>query len=142
MDICKLPYNQMIGLESADGDSDFLVKLSDDPKYGNHLGTVHASALFAVAEAGSGAFLVQQFGEGSGFVPVVRRVEVKFRKPASGRVAARCVVAPEAIARWSDELESRGRVIAAVPMEVLDEGGTVALSGVVEWFISKASSDS
>ncbi len=56
MDVTKLPFNHLIGLELADPGSDFLVSLPDDVKYTNHLGTVHASALFAVAEAASGLF--------------------------------------------------------------------------------------
>jgi acyl-coenzyme A thioesterase PaaI-like protein len=137
MDITKLPFNQLIGLEPADPDDGFLVSLPDDAKYTNHLGTVHASALFAVAEAGSGVFLLRHFGGGEGFVPVVRRVEGKFRRPAAGRVSARASVAPDEVSRWSTELARRGRVLASVPVEVVDSGGTVVLSATVEWFISQ-----
>jgi hypothetical protein len=53
MDVAQLPFNRLVGLESAAGDSGFLVCLPDGPQYANHLGTVHASAQIAVAEAGS-----------------------------------------------------------------------------------------
>src|SRR5262249_21418700 len=119
-------------------DSEFLVCLPDGPQYTNHLGTVHASALLAVAEAGSGAFLVRQFGPGAGFVPVVRRLEARFRKPARGRVSARCAVPAGAVERWSAELVARGRVSAPVTVEVVDAAGVVVLSAVVEWFIARA----
>jgi len=74
-------------------------------------------------------------------VPVVRRIEAKFRKPASGRVAARCRVAEDAIERWSGELARRGRVSAAIPVEVVDTAGAVAMTAEVEWFNAKGSSD-
>jgi len=138
LDVSQLPFNRLIGLELAKQDSGFLVSLPDAPQYANHLGTVHAGALLAVAEAGSGAFLVQQFGNNTDFIPVVRRLEAKFRKPAVGRVSSRCVVKQNEIARWSDELATRGRVSASIPVEVLDAGGEVVLSAMVEWFISKA----
>jgi len=137
MDVTALPFNRLLGLEPAPSGSGFLVSLPDGPQYTNHLGTVHASALLATAEAGSGAFLVRQFGEASGHLPVVRRLEAKFRKPARGRVAARACVPVEEVARWSSELTSRGRILAAVPVEVVDRDGIVVLSAVVEWFIAR-----
>jgi acyl-coenzyme A thioesterase PaaI-like protein len=137
MDVTQLPFNRHLGLEPAAEDSGFLVSLPDGPQYVNHLGTVHASALLAVAEAGSGAFLVRQFGSGAGFVPVVRRLEAKFRKPARGRVSARCAVPAEEVGRWSAELAARGRVSAPVTIEVVDATGVVVLSAVVEWFIAR-----
>ncbi len=73
MDVTALPFNRLLGLEPAPSGSGFLVSLPDGPQYTNHLGTVHASALLAAAEAGSGAFLVRQFGEASGYLPVFRR---------------------------------------------------------------------
>src|SRR5262245_53679734 len=100
MDVTQLPFNRLLGLETAPPDSEFLVSLPDGTQYTNHLGTVHAGALLAVAEAGSGAYLVKHLGTGSGYVPVVRRLEAKFRKPAHGRVSARVVVPAEEVADW------------------------------------------
>jgi acyl-coenzyme A thioesterase PaaI-like protein len=137
MDVTELPFNRHVGLQRAQAESGFLVSLPDGPQYTNHLGTVHASALLAVAEAGSGAFLVEQFGYG-GVVPVVRRLEARFRRPARGRVSARCSVPAAELARWAAELEGRKRVLAPVPVEVVDEAGEVVLTAVVEWFIAQA----
>src|SRR5207237_6383452 len=128
---------RLVGLESAPTESGFLVTLPEGPQFGNHLGTVHASALLAVAEAGSGAYLVRQLGTAAGFVPVVRRLEAKFRKPAGGRVAARSSCPPELAATWSAELSARGRLMAPVSMEVVDDAGVVVLTAVVEWFIAR-----
>ena len=140
MDVTQLPFNRLIGLESS-ADDGLLVSLPDGPQYANHLGTVHAAALLAVAEAGAGAFLARRLGGETGLVPVVRRLESKFRRPARGRVSARAAVAPQEVARWSAELATRGRVSAAVPVEVVDQAGTVVMSAVVEWFISRGGAD-
>lgn len=140
MDVTQLPFNCLIGLESAAADSGFLVSLPGGPRYTNHLGTVHASALLAVAEAGTGAFLLHRLGCAVGVVPVVRRLEAKFRRPATGRVSARVAVADEVLARWASDLGSRGRVSAAVPVEVVDAAGTVVLSATVEWFMARGDS--
>ena len=60
MDVTRLPFNQLLGVEASAPDSGFLVSLPAGPQYANHLGTIHAGALLAVAEAGSGAYLVRQ----------------------------------------------------------------------------------
>lgn len=132
VDVSKLPFNRLIGLELADPDSGFLVCLPDKPQYTNHLGTVHGSALLAVAEAGSGTFLSQHFASETGVIPVVRKLDAKFRKPASGQISARCEVSSDEVARWSTELTSRGRVLALIPVEVVDGSGAVVLTAVVE----------
>jgi acyl-coenzyme A thioesterase PaaI-like protein len=141
MDVTRLPFNLLIGLEVADPASGFLVSLPAGPQYANHLGTVHAVALLAVAEAGAGAFLAQQVGDVSGLVPVVRRLEAKFRRPATGRVSARCAVPPDQVAQWLADLAARGRVSVSVPVAVADEAGMVVLSAVVEWFVTRGTND-
>jgi acyl-coenzyme A thioesterase PaaI-like protein len=140
MDVTQLPFNRLIGLEPGDAEGERLVVLPAGPQYGNHLGTVHAAALLAVAEAGSGELLLRRLGEGAGYVPVVRRLEAKFRKPAMGRVSAKAAVSPDECERWSHELAKRGRVIAAVPVDVVDDAGVVVLSATVEWFIAREAS--
>ena len=139
MDVTQLPFNRLVGLEPASGH--LLVSLPAGPQHANHLGTVHASALLAVAEAGSGAFLAGQLPDAAGFVPVVRRLEARFRKPATGRVSVRAVVADGEVARWAAEMATRGRVLATVPVEVVDAAGVVVLSATVEWFIARAAPD-
>lgn len=141
MDVSQLPFNRLIGLELANPDSGFLVCLPDKMQYTNHLGTVHGGALLAVAEAGSGAFLAQHFANETGVIPVVRKLDAKFRKPASGQVFARCEVSSEELVRWSVEFASRGRVSASIPVEVVDGNGTIVLSAIVEWFIVRDTSN-
>ena len=108
------------------------MSLPPSPQYTNHLGIVHASALLAVTKAGSAEFLVRHFGDIAGYVPVVRRLEAKFRKSARGRVSARASVEGDALNRLSGDPRTKGRALIRVSVEVVDEGGMVILSGVVE----------
>jgi hypothetical protein len=41
--------------------------------------------------------------------------------------------------RVKTELETKGRALVKLSVEVVDESGSVALTAEVEWFISKAS---
>jgi acyl-coenzyme A thioesterase PaaI-like protein len=82
MDVTKLPFNHFIGLKISDKNG-FLLMLDNRHEYRNHLNTVHASALFALAEASSGYFLLNEFSELTDIVPFVRKVDTKYKKPAT-----------------------------------------------------------
>jgi acyl-coenzyme A thioesterase PaaI-like protein len=85
MDVTKLPFNRFIGIKISER-SEYLLMLDNRPEYRNHLDTVHASAQFALAEATGGFFLLNELSELTGVIPVVRRVETKYKKPAAGAV--------------------------------------------------------
>ena len=82
--VIEIPFNRQLGLVEAE-DPKALLELPEGPQFLNHIGTIHAGALLSLADAASGEFLLRQFGAQSGFIPVVRRLESKFRKPANGR---------------------------------------------------------
>ena len=133
--VADLPFNQLLNLQ-ADGDAAKLLRLPAGGQYLNHLGTVHAGALLALAEAGSGEFLVRALGGANGVVPVVRRLEAKFRKPANGAVTSDASVAEGALDELRAGLAGKGRALISVNVELHDESGAHVLSASVEWFIS------
>ena len=137
MDLTLLPFSRLIGLEHAAPESGFLLSLPASPNYLNHLGTVHAGALLALAESASGEFLLREFGPHPEFVAVVRKLEAKFRKPAHGRVSARASGNADEMAKLFATLEAKGRVSISVVVEVVDEEQVLALTAVVEWFVKK-----
>lgn len=138
MDVTQLPFNQLVGLQSEAEASGWLVSLPAGAQHMNHVGTLHACALLTVAEAGSGIFLQRKLGSAAGYVPVVRRLQARFRKPAVGWVAARANLPDEVVAGWAAQLATRGKLTAEVPVEVVDGNGTVVLTAEVEWFIARA----
>jgi acyl-coenzyme A thioesterase PaaI-like protein len=136
MDITNLPFNAFIGVERAQS-KDALLLLPSNPRYFNHLGTVHASAQLALAEASSGEFLLRHFGSAAGVVPVVRRMDAKFRKPANGSVTSTASAAPESLAQLDAELSSKGRALIPIFVELHDESGAHTLSATFEWFFQR-----
>jgi len=91
--VTELPFNSFLGIQTA-AEPARLLQLPSDKHYLNHLGTVHASAQLALAEASSGELLLRHFGSAQGIVPVVRRLEAKFRRPANGVVTSTAGVTP------------------------------------------------
>jgi hypothetical protein len=138
--VTELPFNTFLGIQRP-ATSAQLLRLPSGGQYLNHLGTVHASALLALAEASSGEFLLRRFGSSDGVVPVVRRIEAKFRKPANGAVASTAGATPEALAQLDADLLARGRALIPIAVELHDESGTHALSASVEWFIQRLNPD-
>ena len=50
MNVLNLPFNKILLIKKSDL-PDTILMLEDQVKYQNHLGTVHASAQYALAEA-------------------------------------------------------------------------------------------
>lgn len=134
--VSEVPFNRFLGLEPAD-DETHLLRLPASPNYLNHLGTVHAAAQLALAEAASGEFLLRHLTRDVAVAPVVRRIEAKFRSPAAGALTSQASVSDGAFDRVADELKRRSRAFVSVAVELHDESGAHALSATVEWFLQK-----
>jgi acyl-coenzyme A thioesterase PaaI-like protein len=135
MDITKVPFNQFVGLERSLRDG-FLFRLPAGDQYTNHLGTVHAGALMTLAEATSGEVLLRSVGVWDpAWVPVVRRFECKFRKPATGSIDARGEIPESRVSQLLADLRTRRRASIDIPVEVYDMADMHCCSASIEWFI-------
>jgi len=134
VDVTAIPFNRFLGLR-ADGAT---LTLPADPNYQNHVGTVHAGAQFALAEAASGQWLLSHFGaEAAGNRAVVRHADVKFRRPATGELTAHADAALDEVERFLDTLSRRGRAAIEVHVRLLDAEGSVTLEASFEWFAQR-----
>lgn len=134
--VTELPFNSFLGIQAA-SETGKLLQLPAGGQYLNHLGTVHASALLALAEASSGECLLRHFGSSAGLVPVVRRMEAKFRKPANGAVSTQASASEEALVQLSADFTTKGRALIEIKVDLHDESGAHALTAMVEWFIQR-----
>lgn len=136
MKITDLPFNKIIDIKLSD-DKDHLLRLDAKKDYTNHLGTVHASALFSLAEATSGQFLLINFPEyDSGLIPVVRQVEVKYKKPANGKILSTAILIDHTIDEIKEQLETRKRTSLRLKIDLYDSDKVNVMTGIFEWFIT------
>ncbi|MFZ5495017.1 MAG: DUF4442 domain-containing protein [Verrucomicrobiota bacterium] len=138
MKATELAYNQVLGLRDAPVGAEHLLELPFTPLVHNHLGTMHAAAQFSLAEAASAECLQRHFAAAVGQVfAVVRGVEVKYRRPATGDLLA--YGRPDDVTRDGlvAELEARGRTNAVILIDLKDRTGTLTFHGKFEWFISR-----
>jgi acyl-coenzyme A thioesterase PaaI-like protein len=136
MDVTKLPFNQFVGLKISNKNG-YLLMLDNWSQYRNHLDTVHASAQFALAEATGGYFLLNEFSELTGIVPVVRKVETKYKKPATGFVFSKAKFQETEKNEVLDTLNQRGRTLLKVEVSLFDDVDTLIMQSVFEWFVMK-----
>ncbi len=138
MNVLNLPFNKILLIKESDMPGTVLM-LEDREDYQNHLGTVHASAQYALAEASSGEILERNFGDWNGaYFPVVRRVEVKYRSPAKGRLFSTGHIDADKVVKAKKELAGKGRTLVEVAVRVVDEGKNVTFESTFTWFIAKA----
>jgi len=106
--------------------------LENRSEYRNHLNTVHASALFSLAEASSGHFLLNEFSELTDIVPVVRKAESKYKKPATGSVFSKAKFFETEKSEVIEALSRKGRVSLKVGVSLFDENEVLIMQSVFE----------
>ena len=103
-------------------------------EYENHLQTVHASALFALAEASSGLCLLREFSDLANVVPVVRNVEIKFRKPGQGMIRSKASLNADRVATL-EILNTKQRALIPVQVTLYDANAVLIMQATFEWFV-------
>jgi uncharacterized protein (TIGR00369 family) len=85
-----VPLNRHLGIEIAElGARHVVATLPEAPHLLNHVGKQHAAALFAVAEAASGAAVVGALADiVTTVTPLARSAQITYLKPARGPITA------------------------------------------------------
>jgi uncharacterized protein (TIGR00369 family) len=132
-----IPLNKLLGIEIVsigDGVAEARLPFRDDLT--NHMGTMHATAIFGLAEAASGCAM------SGAFVPIILRIRAvavtataKFSKIARGDLIARARVLGESGA-LQETLAAAGRVQFDVQVSVLDPAGAEIGELTVAWQVS------
>ncbi len=136
IDITKVPFNQLLGI-SLSKDTDFLLQLDNRKEYTNHLDTVHAAALFALAEGSGAQLLLKAFPEEiiDNVIPVLRKVDVSYKKPATGVIKSKAILKNDTIEHITLELQTKKRVLITTMVELFDEQHVKVFAANFEWFV-------
>lgn len=89
----------------------------------NHFGAMYAGSLFTVAEVLGG--MMAGFMDVPGGLPLVKRVEIDFLRPAMTAVTARTTLSEDEFVRIQAEAVADGKSNYELVCEVTDEAGTV-----------------
>ncbi len=137
MDILAIPFHKYLNIEKYSGD-DYIFEAKERPEHLNHLGTIHACVQLSLAEASSGEYLLQEFGEHRDeVIPLIRKTEVKYHRPANGTLYSRASFPSLNKAEVLDELMSRNRSVIQIKVEIYDSNSRKVLTAVFDWFLKK-----
>jgi len=102
----------------------------------NHVRTIHAAAQFALAETQSGIHLQNLFPELEGKVlPIIRDGQIKYKKPAKGKIFAFSSTEEEEVDRFESRLAKRGRVSLQIRVEIRDIDCILISEAIFTWFV-------
>lgn len=108
-------------------------EISPRPELLNHVGTMHAAALFALGEATSGAAMAGTLAPLILNVrPVASAASIRYLKPAKGRIQASGRVRGEPD-NLVGELNAQGKVRFELDVVMTDEQGQSVCEMTVEW---------
>jgi acyl-coenzyme A thioesterase PaaI-like protein len=131
MRVSDLPFNKHIGIREHNG----VVTIPVKDYHKNHLGTVHATAIYGAAEAGSGQFIIENFGDEFPDALAVTRIgTVKYKSAAKEDIFAEVTNSQPALHQALDRLRKKGAAKIAVEVSVRSNNEIVAIA-TFDWFI-------
>jgi len=131
-----VPYNRHLGIEVVEiRDGSATTRLPSSQPLVNHLGTQHASGLFSVAEAASGAAVLPIFADNLDRVlPLATAASIKFVRSAAGAVTATAQL-PEPASVLARRLEVETRLNLTVQVGLFDQRGREVAKASIDWHL-------
>ncbi|MBD2837371.1 YiiD C-terminal domain-containing protein [Pseudomonas sp. JM0905a] len=90
----------------------------------NHIGTLYAGALFTLAEMPGGALFLTSF-DARRFYPIVKEMNLRFRRPAKGDITVDARIDQAEITRIQNEADASGKSEYWLELQLLDAEGEV-----------------
>ena len=131
----NIPFIENMGIEAGDNGS---LYLSFNQKLLNHVGTIHASAQFTLAETQSGFYLELMFPQyRDKVVPLLRSSSVNYKQPATKDIYSVATASKEALDKFDTQFLKKGRAVITVDVTLYDIDNSVTMTGEFSWFIQK-----
>ena len=102
----------------------------------NHIGVIYAGSLFSLGEVTGGAIFLAAFDR-TRFLPIVKQVDIRFRRMAKTDVTVEVAMAREDVERISATAEKEGKADFDLTLEIKDEEGVVCSIVNGTWQIRK-----
>ncbi|QKE64699.1 YiiD C-terminal domain-containing protein [Aquipseudomonas campi] len=90
----------------------------------NHIGSMYAGALFTLAEIPGGALFLTSF-DVQRFYPLIKEINLRFRRPASSDILVEASLSAEQIASIQDTAEREGKAEYRLELQLTDSNGEV-----------------
>ena len=90
----------------------------------NHIGSMYAGALFTLAEIPGGALFLTSF-DTQRFYPVIKEMNLRFRRPAMGDIRVEARLAPALIEQLQEEASAQGKAQYPLTLQLTAKDGEV-----------------
>ena len=133
-----VPFTTFLGIEYDEvAPGRVVLRLKDDPAKHNHVGTLHAGAMFALAESASGLCVVATVADHlAGVTPLAARAEITYKKVARGDVTATATL-DTPVEEISAALDESGKTRFPVNVDLADGNGEVCAVVTVDWHLKR-----
>jgi len=103
----------------------------------NHIGTMYGGSLFTAGEFMGGAMYMASF-DYDRFYPIVKAINIQFRRPALTNVTVEANLSLEEIDAIHREADAKGKADWKMDLEIKDEAGEVCCPRQGTWQLLKA----
>ena len=90
----------------------------------NHIGSMYAGALFTLAEIPGGALFLTSF-DAQRFYPIIKEMNLRFRRPAMADIQVEARLSAEEIARLEEQASQLGKAEYVLELYLTDGSGEV-----------------
>lgn len=90
----------------------------------NHIGSMYAGALFTLAEIPGGALFLTSF-DAERFYPVIKEMNLRFRRPAMGDIRVEARLSPDDIVRLQEQACLYGKADYLLELQLTDGNAEV-----------------
>jgi len=134
----QVPMVGTLNIEYLELNADHaLLRMPDQPEYHNHIGGIHAGAMFTLAETASGAIVLAEFGDKfDSVVPLAVQATIRYLKVAMGPLTAEATMNATVDEVLAD-LESGTRPEFTVDVAIRDESGTQTGAMTIIWTLKR-----
>lgn len=124
----KIDFVKRMGLKAEVLERGHVELLAPAAGNQNHIGSMYAGALFTLAEIPGGALFLTSFNT-QRFYPVLKGMNVDFKRPALGDIRVSASLSDAEIQRIEQQAETEGKAPYTLTLELKDaQGAVVAIS--------------
>ncbi len=128
----NIPYLVPHGLEVRDRRGETEIRMPFRRGLTNYIGTVHAGALFTLAETAAGVAAHRIVPGGRAYI-LLRGATVRYTRRAEGEVAASARVVAERAEAARADFDREGRASAEVDVTMTDADGETVFEGAFDY---------
>lgn len=133
--LATVPFAHRADLEIVHAEGGHVVvRIPNEPKNQNHVGTVHAAALVLVGETAGGLALLNE-PRFAGLLLLAKGLQIRYRKPSTGACSASARLGEEAVLAALAALAEHGKVDVPLAIELRNDGGDLLCEMTVDYHL-------